>query len=67
MIRIYKNVIGSIAPSIYGYEEVKEALSMQLFSGVPKHLPDGSRVRGDITCFLLETPVLQKARCYVIW
>src|SRR3972149_9833927 len=29
---VYKKVIRSIAPSIYGYDEVKEAMALQLFS-----------------------------------
>lgn len=59
---IYKKVTGSIAPSIYGYEDVKEALSMQLFSGVPKHLPDGSRVRGDIHMLFVGDPGVAKSQ-----
>ncbi len=59
---IYKKVIGSIAPSIYGYDEVKEALSLQLFSGVPKHLPDGSRVRGDIHMLFVGDPGVAKSQ-----
>ncbi len=59
---IYKKVIGSIAPSIYGYDDVKEALSLQLFSGVPKHLPDGSRVRGDIHMLFVGDPGVAKSQ-----
>ncbi|WMW21041.1 minichromosome maintenance protein MCM [Methanolobus mangrovi] len=59
---IYNKVIGSIAPSIYGYEDVKEALSLQLFSGVAKHLPDGSRVRGDIHMLFVGDPGVAKSQ-----
>lgn len=59
---VYKKVIGSIAPSIYGYDEVKEALSLQLFSGVAKHLPDGSRVRGDIHMLFMGDPGVAKSQ-----
>jgi replicative DNA helicase Mcm len=59
---IYKRIISSIAPSIYGYDDVKEALSMQLFSGVAKHLPDGSRVRGDIHMLFMGDPGVAKSQ-----
>ncbi len=59
---IYSLVTKSIAPSIYGYEEIKEALAMQLFSGVAKYLPDGSRVRGDIHILFVGDPGIAKSQ-----
>lgn len=59
---IYKKVIYSIAPSIYGYEEVKEAMAMQLFSGIPKSLPDGTRIRGDVHILLVGDPGVAKSQ-----
>jgi len=47
---IYDAMVESIAPAIYGYEEEKLAMILQLFSGVTKHLPDGSRIRGICIC-----------------
>ncbi|MDD3043142.1 MAG: LAGLIDADG family homing endonuclease [Methanosarcinaceae archaeon] len=59
---IYEKIIASIAPSIYGYEDIKEALSLQLFSGVVKNLPDGARVRGDIHIMLVGDPGIAKSQ-----
>ncbi|HEY9205336.1 MAG TPA: minichromosome maintenance protein MCM [Candidatus Methanoperedens sp.] len=59
---IYKKVIYSIAPSIYGYEEVKEAMAMQLFSGIAKSLPDGTRIRGDVHILLVGDPGVAKSQ-----
>ncbi|PSQ66142.1 MAG: cell division protein [Halobacteriales archaeon SW_9_67_24] len=53
---IYEQMVGSIAPSIYGYEQAKLAIALQLFSGVAKHLPDGSRIRGDMHMLLIGDP-----------
>lgn len=53
---VYMKLTRSIAPSIYGLEIEKEALMLQLFGGVPKHLPDGTRIRGDMHIILVGDP-----------
>ncbi len=53
---IYRLITASIAPSLYGMYVEKEALALQLFSGVPKLLPDGRRIRGDIHLLLVGDP-----------
>jgi len=53
---VYEKMVGAIAPSIYGYETEKLAMALQLFSGVTKHLPDGSRLRGDLHMLLIGDP-----------
>ncbi|WP_254839879.1 LAGLIDADG family homing endonuclease [Natronomonas marina] len=53
---IYEQMVNSIAPSIYGYRQEKLAMMLQLFSGVTKHLPDGSRIRGDLHMLLIGDP-----------
>ena len=59
---IYDRMIGSIAPSIYGYERAKLAMILQLFAGVPKELPDGSRIRGDLHMLLIGDPGTGKSK-----
>ncbi|MFA5247499.1 MAG: LAGLIDADG family homing endonuclease, partial [Candidatus Micrarchaeia archaeon] len=50
-------IIMSIAPSIYGYSEMKEAIAVQLFGGTQfKVLPDGKKIRGDIHVLLVGDP-----------
>jgi replicative DNA helicase Mcm len=59
---IYESIKKSIAPSIYGYDDVKEALGLQLVSGFEKHLPDGARIRGDIHILLVGDPGIAKSQ-----
>jgi replicative DNA helicase Mcm len=55
-------IVNSIAPSIYGYREVKLAIALLLFGGVPKVYPDGVRVRGDIHVLLIGDPGTAKSQ-----
>ena len=59
---IYERMVDSIAPSIYGYDQEKLAMTLQLFSGVTKHLPDGSRIRGDMHMLLIGDPGTGKSQ-----
>jgi replicative DNA helicase Mcm len=59
---LYDKMVGAIAPSIYGYEQEKLAMIFQLFSGVTKHLPDGSRIRGDLHMLLIGDPGTGKSK-----
>jgi len=52
---IHQKIIQSIAPTIYGYEEVKEAIMYLLFGGVPKEL-EGTKIRGEINVLLVGDP-----------
>jgi replicative DNA helicase Mcm len=59
---LYKKIIGSVAPSIYGYDEIKEAIAYQLAGGVPKVMPDGIKIRGDINILLVGDPGTAKSQ-----
>jgi replicative DNA helicase Mcm len=59
---IHEKIIQSIAPSIYGYREVKEGIAYLLFGGVQKILPDGMRIRGDINILLVGDPGTAKSQ-----
>lgn len=53
----------SIAPEIFGHEDIKKAIAAQLFAGaLDKTLPDGMRLRGDINVLLLGDPSTAKSQ-----
>ena len=58
---LFNKLRNSIAPSIWGYDEIKEALVLQIFSGVRKVSPDGTTSRGDIHLFLMGDPGVAKS------
>ncbi len=54
--QIYEKLIDSLAPSIYGYREIKESITMQMFSGVPRIFKDKMKVRGEIHILIIGDP-----------
>ncbi len=58
---IHRKIIRSVAPSIYGYEHIKEAIVYLLLGGVPKHLPDIS-IRGEMNALLIGDPGTAKSQ-----
>ncbi|MGC8538463.1 MAG: minichromosome maintenance protein MCM [Candidatus Micrarchaeia archaeon] len=61
--QIFEKIAKSIAPSIYGYDEIKQALALQLFGGTPnKTLIDGGVIRSDIHILLIGDPGSAKTR-----
>ncbi|MCL2460322.1 MAG: minichromosome maintenance protein MCM, partial [Euryarchaeota archaeon] len=60
--QIYRKVANSIAPTIYGSDDVKEAIGLQLFGGIAKSMPDGTRLRGDIHILLIGDPGIAKSQ-----
>ena len=50
---VYDRLAGSLAPEIWGHEDVKKALLLCMVGGVTRQLPDGMRIRGDIHVCLM--------------
>jgi len=59
---VQRKLILSLAPSIYGYEDVKEAVLYLLFGGVSKRLPDGIGIRGDSNIIIIGDPGTAKSQ-----
>lgn len=59
---IYELFTNSIAPSIFGMDEIKKSLMLQLFGGVARLNEDGTRNRGDIHILLMGDPGVAKSQ-----
>lgn len=57
----YSKLTTSIAPEIYGHEDVKKALLLMLVGGVDKN-PRGMRIRGNINICLMGDPGVAKSQ-----
>lgn len=60
--RIIEKIIGSIAPSIYGHNDIKTAVALSLFGGVSKEAQGKHAIRGDINILLLGDPGTAKSQ-----
>ncbi|EFD92703.1 MAG: MCM family protein [Candidatus Parvarchaeum acidophilus ARMAN-5] len=59
---IYNKLKNSIAPNIYGHDNIKEAIVLQLFGGVRKIAASGNSViRGDMHILLVGDPGTSKS------
>ncbi len=58
---IFNKLAKSICPSVWGYEEIKKSLVLQLFSGVQKKRANGVKDRGDMHILLIGDPGVAKS------
>lgn len=58
---VFEKLAKSISPSVWGYDEIKRSLVLQLFGGVKKERTDGSKTRGDIHILLIGDPGVAKS------
>ncbi|KAE8690522.1 putative DNA helicase MCM8 [Hibiscus syriacus] len=61
---VFRQILQSICPSIYGHELVKAGITLSLFGGVRKHSMDQNKVpvRGDIHVIVVGDPGLGKSQ-----
>ncbi|PIN84449.1 AAA family ATPase, partial [Candidatus Micrarchaeota archaeon CG11_big_fil_rev_8_21_14_0_20_47_5] len=61
--RLYTRLIKSLAPAIYGHDEVKEGILLQLFGGTKnKVMAGGGKIRDDMHILLIGDPGAAKTR-----
>lgn len=57
-----QQIVKSIAPSIYGHEDIKTAIALAMFGGQEKNVEGKHRLRGDINVLLLGDPGTAKSQ-----
>ena len=58
---IHTKILQSLAPSVYGYEHIKEAIMYLLFGGTAKHFPD-INIRGNLNVLMVGDPGTAKSQ-----
>lgn len=59
---VYSILSRSVAPEIWGHEDVKKALLLQLVGGAEKATADGMKIRGDLNVCLMGDPGVAKSQ-----
>eukprot|EP00177_Eucheuma_denticulatum_P000026 GFKZ01000055.1.p1 GENE.GFKZ01000055.1~~GFKZ01000055.1.p1 ORF type:complete len:922 (+),score=162.75 GFKZ01000055.1:259-3024(+) len=60
--RLYQRIVSSIAPTVYGHDEVKRGVLLMLFGGVHKETKEGISLRGDINVCIVGDPSTAKSQ-----
>ncbi|KAA0198736.1 DNA helicase [Fasciolopsis buskii] len=60
--RIADRIFSSIAPSVYGHDDIKRGIALALFGGEPKNPGGKHKVRGDINVLLCGDPGTAKSQ-----
>ncbi len=63
--RVFEKLTKSMIPSVWGYDEIKRCLILQLFGGVKKVHADGQKSRGDFHILLIGDPGVAKSATLV--
>ncbi|XP_076448292.1 DNA replication licensing factor mcm2-like [Babylonia areolata] len=60
--RIGERIFASVAPSIYGHEDIKRSIALALFGGEPKNPGGKHKVRGDLNILVCGDPGTAKSQ-----
>jgi DNA replication licensing factor MCM2 len=60
--KVATRIFASIAPSIYGHEDIKRGIALSLFGGEPKNPGGKHKLRGDINVLLCGDPGTAKSQ-----
>mmetsp|Transcript_8543 Transcript_8543/g.21988 ORF Transcript_8543/g.21988 Transcript_8543/m.21988 type:complete len:840 (-) Transcript_8543:35-2554(-) len=61
-VKVYEKLAHSIAPTIFGHEDIKKGILLMLFGGVHKGTGDGIKLRGDINVCIVGDPATSKSQ-----
>eukprot|EP00873_Tetraselmis_striata_P014067 jgi/Tetstr1/434331/TSEL_023437.t1 len=59
---LYADLVQSLAPGVYGANDVKKAMLLMLMGGVNKTTPEGIKLRGDINVAVVGDPSTAKSQ-----
>ena len=59
---VYNRLARSLAPEIFGLEDVKKALLLMLVGGVTQVFSDGMKIRGDLNLLMMGDPGVAKSQ-----
>jgi DNA replication licensing factor MCM6 len=59
---LYSRMASSIAPTVFGHEEIKRGILLMLFGGVHKTTPSKTNLRGDINVCVVGDPSTAKSQ-----
>lgn len=59
---LYSKLANSIAPSVFGHEEIKKGILLMLFGGVHKTTQEGMKLRGDLNVCIVGDPATAKSQ-----
>ncbi|KAG0585134.1 hypothetical protein M758_3G261900 [Ceratodon purpureus] len=60
--QIYERLINSVAPTVFGHQDIKRAILLMLFGGVHKQTHEGINLRGDINVCIVGDPSCAKSQ-----
>jgi len=61
-VNVTKKILSSIAPSIYGHDNIKYAIALAMFGGVAKNPGNKHKLRGDINVLVCGDPGTAKSQ-----
>ena len=59
---LMSKMVNSVCPHIFGHENVKKGILLQLLGGVHKVTPDGINIRGDLNVCVVGDPSCAKSQ-----
>mmetsp|Transcript_18745 Transcript_18745/g.39007 ORF Transcript_18745/g.39007 Transcript_18745/m.39007 type:complete len:896 (+) Transcript_18745:69-2756(+) len=59
---LYNKLVNSVAPSVFGHQEVKRGVLLMLLGGVHKTTQEGIKLRGDINVCIVGDPSVAKSQ-----